>query len=129
MMKRSIAFASLLTAAPFASAQYFGPGAQGASNNVKAVLDNPVDDQVVVLRGNLTSQIGAEKYMFSDGSGQIRVEVDDDVFPRHRIGRETVVELYGEVEKDFMQNPEIDVDRVLIVDAQAAPIENAPVTP
>ena len=129
MMKRSIVFASLLTVAPFASAQYFGPGAQGASNNIRAVLDNPVDDQYVVLRGNLTSQVGGEKYMFSDGSGQIRVEVDNDEFPRHRIGPETVVELYGEVEKDFMQSPEIDVDRVLIVDAQAAPIESVPVTP
>jgi uncharacterized protein (TIGR00156 family) len=129
MMKRSIVLGTLLIVAPFASAQYFGPGAQGAANNPKAVLDNPVDDQYVVLRGNLTSRVGGEKYMFTDGSGQIRVDVDDDVFPRHRIGPETVVELHGEVEKDFMQSPEIDVDRVLIVDGQAAPVESATTTP
>jgi uncharacterized protein (TIGR00156 family) len=128
-MKRSIVFATLLAVAPFASAQYFGPGAQGASNNVKAVLDNPVDDQYVVLRGNISSQVGSEKYLFSDGSGQIRVEIDDDVFPRHRIGPETTVELYGEVEKDFMQSVEIDVDRLLIVDGQAASVESATATP
>jgi len=128
-MKRSIALATLLVAAPYASAQYFGPGAQGSANNVKAVLDNPVDDQYVVLRGNITSQVGSEKYMFSDGSGQIRVEIDDDVFPRQRIGPETNVELYGEVEKDFMQSVEIDVDRMLIVDGQAAPVEGATTTP
>ncbi|MEZ5446449.1 MAG: NirD/YgiW/YdeI family stress tolerance protein [Gammaproteobacteria bacterium] len=128
-MKRSIALAALLAVAPFASAQFFGPGAQGSANNVKAVLDDPVDDQYVVLRGNLTSQVGSEKYMFSDGSGQIRVEIDDDVFPRHRIGPDTAVELYGEVEKDFMQSVEIDVDRMLIVDGQAAPVEGVTTTP
>lgn len=128
-MKRSIALVTLLAAAPFAAAQYLGPGAQGAANNVKAVLDNPVDDQYVVLRGNLTSQVTREKYMFTDGSGQIRVEIDEDVFPRHRIGPETVVEIYGEVENDYMQSPEIDVDRVLIVDAPAAPVEGATGTP
>lgn len=128
-MKRSIALAALLAVAPFASAQFFGPGAHGSANNVKAVLDDPVDDQYVVLRGNLTSQVGSEKYMFSDGSGQIRVEIDDDVFPRHRIGPDTAVELYGEVEKDFMQSVEIDVDRMLIVDGQAAPVEGVTTTP
>jgi uncharacterized protein (TIGR00156 family) len=128
-MKRTITLATLLAIAPFASAQYFGPGAQGSAHNVKAVLANPVDDHYVVLRGSLTSQVGSEKYMFSDGSGEIRVEIDEDVFPRHRIGPETVVELYGEVEKDFMQSPEIDVDRLLIVDAQAAPVESPAGTP
>lgn len=128
MMKRSIALATLLAVAPFASAQYFGPGAQGSVQNVKAVLDNPVDDQYVVLRGSLTSQVSSEKYMFSDGSGEIRVEIDNDIFPRHRIGPETVVEIYGEVEKDYMMSPEIDVDRVLVIDAQAAPVEGAAVT-
>lgn len=127
-MQRSIALAALFAVAPFASAQYFGPGAQGSANNVKAVLDNPVDDQYIVLRGNITSQVGSEKYMFSDGSGQIRVEIDDDVFPRHRIGPESTVELYGEVEKDFMQSVEIDVDRMLMVDGQAAPVESAAAT-
>jgi uncharacterized protein (TIGR00156 family) len=129
MMSRSIALATLLAVAPFASAQYFGPGAQGSATKVKAVLDHPVDDQYVVLRGTLTSQVGSEKYMFSDGSEQIRVEIDDDVFPRHRIGPETTVELYGEVEKDFMQSVEIDVDRMLTVDGQAAPVESATTTP
>ncbi|MCC6713743.1 MAG: NirD/YgiW/YdeI family stress tolerance protein [Gammaproteobacteria bacterium] len=128
-MKRSIALATLLAVTPFAAAQYLGPGAQSAANNVKAVLDNPVDDQYVVLRGNLTSQVTREKYMFTDGSGQIRVEIDEDVFPRHRIGPETVVEIYGEVENDFMQSPEIDVDRVVIIDAPAAPVEGATGTP
>ena len=67
--------------------------------------------------------------MFSDGSGQIRVEIDDEVFPRHRIGPQTTVELHGEVEKDFMQRVEIDVERLLIVDGQAAPVESASATP
>lgn len=127
-MKRSIALATLLAVAPFASAQYFGPGAKGSTQNVKAVLENSVDDQYVVLRGSLTSQVSSEKYMFSDGTGEIRVEIDEDIFPRHRIGPETVVEIYGEVEKDFMMSPEIDVDRVLIIDAQAAPVEGTTVT-
>ena len=99
-----------------AYAQYTGPSARTQPRNVAEVLKNPIDDQDVVLRGHIMRQVGKEKYMFSDGSGEIRVEIDARKFPPQPVNEKTLVEIRGEVEKDFMQAPEIDVDAIFVID-------------
>ena len=106
--------AAVGTFAP-AQAQYTGPNAQVTLNNVAAILKNPVDDQPVVLRGYLTRQVAKEKYIFSDGTGEIRVDIDDKHLRGVPVNDKTKVELHGEVEKDFLESPEIDVDLVRII--------------
>lgn len=98
-----------------AHAQYAGPGSQPAHTTVADVLKHPVDDQQVVLRGFLTKQVGKEKYLFSDGTGEIRVDIDNKRMAGQRIDEKTKIELHGEVEKDFMESPEIDVDSLVII--------------
>jgi uncharacterized protein (TIGR00156 family) len=98
-----------------AQAQYAGPTSQVTHGTVAAVLKNPVDDQAVVLRGVLTKQVGNEKYIFSDGTGEIRVDIDTKRFAGQKVDEKTKVELHGEVEKDFLESPEIDVDTVTII--------------
>lgn len=98
-----------------AHAQYTGPSARVTQNSVAAILKNPVDDQQVILRGYLTRQIAKEKYMFSDGTGEIRVDIDDKHLRGLPVSEKTKVELHGEVEKDFLESPEIDVDLVRII--------------
>jgi uncharacterized protein (TIGR00156 family) len=119
-MKR-VSLLALLVVAPTAFSQYVGPGALPSANSVKAVLENPIDDQYVVLRGTLTRQLTSEQYEFSDGSGDIRVEIDEEDFPAATVNPTTTVEIAGEVEKDFLQAIEIDVDRMTIIDAVAKP--------
>lgn len=104
----------LLFASP-AAAQFSGPGAQESPTTVQAVLDDPQDDQVVTLRGRILEKVGDEKYAFTDDSAQIRVEIDREVFPPQQITPEMQVEIYGEVEDDFLQDPEIDVERLTVV--------------
>ncbi len=103
-----------------AQAQYAGPSASpsapSGAQSVAEILKNPVDDQRVTLRGVLLKQVAKEKYMFSDGSGEIRVEIDDDIFPRQRVDEKTKIEIMGEVENDFLKSPEIDVDIVRVLD-------------
>ncbi|KAB0325620.1 NirD/YgiW/YdeI family stress tolerance protein [Janthinobacterium sp. PLB04] len=99
-----------------AQAQYVGPTTgPAAPGNVAAILKNPVDDQAVVLRGHLLRKVGNEKYTFSDGTAEIRVDIDDKVFMNRKIDAKTRVEIRGEVEKDFMESPEIDVDVLTLV--------------
>lgn len=100
-----------------AAAQFAGPGAPDAPTTVQAILDSPDDDQTVMLQGVLLEKVGHEKYAFSDETGQIRVEIDDDVFPPRRITPDSTVDIYGEVEKDFLRSPEVDVERMTIVAA------------
>ena len=52
-------------------AQYLGPNAQKPISTVAEILKNPVDDQQVVLHGYLIKQVGVEKYLFADDSGEI----------------------------------------------------------
>lgn len=111
---------ALLFQLPAANAQYTGPTARTAPRNVADILKNPIDDQDVVLRGHILRQLSKEKYMFSDGSGEIRVEIDTKKFPPQPINEKTLVELRGEVEKDFMQAPEIDVDTLFVIEPQPA---------
>ena len=105
---------SLFMVAP-AQAQFSGPGAQETPTTVQAVLDDPKDDQMVTLRGRILEQVAHEKYAFTDNTSQIRIEIDGDVFPPQQITPDMMIEIYGEVEKDFMQDPEIDVERLTIM--------------
>lgn len=96
-------------------AQYVGPNSDSIPATVAEILANPVDDQDVLLQGKLTDRLSKDKYTFADDSGEIRVEIDDDEFPRQPVDENTVIEIYGEVEKDFLESPEIDVDRVRVI--------------
>ena len=94
-----------------AFAQYVGPS-NVKLTTVAEVLKSGTDDQHVALRGNLLRKVGSEKYEFSDGTGTIRVEIDKKIFPQGPIDDKVKVEIQGEVEKEFMSSPEIDVDSI-----------------
>lgn len=102
-----------------AAAQYVGPGggggAKGPVDSLSAINARPVDDQPVQLRGRISQKLSSDKYLFTDGSEQIRIELDDSLLPQHPINELTVVEIAGEVEKDFMETPEIDVERLTVI--------------
>ncbi|MDO4723946.1 MAG: NirD/YgiW/YdeI family stress tolerance protein [Comamonadaceae bacterium] len=116
-MKKA-ACALMLSAAVLASpalAQYAGPGAQPAATSVQAILNKPVDDQHVTLRGKIVRQVKGDEYIFSDGKAEILVEIDQHLLPAAPFDASTVVEISGEVEKDAMRAPEIDVHSLRVV--------------
>lgn len=96
-----------------AFAQYTGPGP--APLTVAQILKNPQDDQFVTLQGHIVQRQGNERYLFSDGTGQIQLEIDQKYFPAQNIDEKTRVEISGEVEKDFFEALEIDVKSVKII--------------
>lgn len=98
-----------------ALAQFEGPGAESQLTTVRAVANEANDDQSVQLQGTLLEQVGDEKYIFADDTGEIRVEIDDELFRNRRVTPEMTITIYGEVEKDFMRSPEIDVEEFAIV--------------
>lgn len=114
-----MAIASLLTGLAVSisstSAQYVGPGATKGAPNVAEILKNPVDDMIVVLRGKLIKKLGGEKYTFSDGTGEIVVEIDNHLFLAQEVTETTTVEILAEVDKDFVGNPELEAERVTVV--------------
>jgi uncharacterized protein (TIGR00156 family) len=98
-----------------AHAQYTGPSATVALTTVKPILKAPVEDQDVVLTGVLLKKLSKDKYIFSDGSDQIRVEIDSKYMLNLTLDENTRVEIRGEVEKDFLESPEIDVKMIRVL--------------
>ena len=93
-------------------AQYKGPSAAQLST-VSDVLANAKHNTHVHLKGKITHKIEGEEYMFSDGTGKIRVEIGNHIFTM-AVDESTVVIIYGEYEKFPMFSPEIDVDAMTI---------------
>lgn len=79
---------------------------------VQALLDssNPFMEKKVVVEGNLVRQLRKDTFMFSDGSNEIQVELDDDIHLNATLTPETKVRLFGEFEND--RTPEIEVDHI-----------------
>ncbi len=77
------------------------------------------DDSHVTLIGNIVSRVAGydDIYMFRDATGTIMVEIDEDVFQRlgSRVTPETSVRISGEVDKEFLEATQIDVDHMEIV--------------
>lgn len=107
--------AAILTIGGAAQAQYAGPGTIRPPASLTDLLKQPIDGQPVKLRGRLLQQLNQDKYLFSDGKSQIRVEIESEVFPKQQIDDKTEIEIVGKVEKDFMETPEIDVKRVDVI--------------
>lgn len=101
------------TAAP-APQGYSGPSTV-AVTTVKELVANGRDDQKAILRGRIVSHDGDDHYTFDDGTGQIRVEIDNDDFPAgQKIDDKTQVELRGELDRD-RKGVEFDVDQVRVM--------------
>jgi uncharacterized protein (TIGR00156 family) len=103
-------------------AGFVGPSVESGKGNatavsmtVKAVLDKPVDDMHIILNGNILKKLSHKKYIFSDGTGEIKIEIDEDVFPATQITPQTKVEITGEVERKFFKPVTIDVKSIKIL--------------
>nr|WP_318384369.1 YgiW/YdeI family stress tolerance OB fold protein [uncultured Enterobacter sp.] len=90
------------------SGGFTGPnGSSSTVENAKTLRD----DTWVTLRGNLVERISDDLYRFKDASGTINVEIDDKRWKGVTITPQDVVELQGEVDKDW-NSVEIDVKQV-----------------
>lgn len=113
---------ALALAAPLAYAQFTGPGStaartapMGPVKTVDQIFKNSRDDQMVTLTGHVVRQIGRQKYLFRDGSGEIRIEIDRKAMPSEPFNEKTRVEISGEVEKEFLRSIEIDVKEMKVL--------------
>ena len=88
-----------------------GPGIKTSS--VKEALEMK-DDEPVVLKGKIEKSLGNEKYQFNDGTGTIVVEIDDDEWNGLTVKPEMTVQISGEIDKELMQTPEVDVEAIVL---------------
>ena len=87
---------------------YTGPGLVAVT---VAEAKNFRDDTPVVLQGKIERFLGDEKYLFTDSTGTITVEIDNRLWAGLSINQNDTVEISGEVDKDF-RGVEIEVNSI-----------------
>ncbi len=89
-------------------------GFKGPSTGVTTVAAalNAKDDTLVQLTGHIEKETAKEKYQFRDSTGAIIIEIDNDDWNGLTVTPADLVTIYGEVDKEIMHAPEIDVDRI-----------------
>lgn len=87
-----------LAAAP-ALAQFTGPTAAGAPSTVAAAQSARTDTYVTVT-GAITSHLRGDYFMFSDDTGEMRIEIAPGVWNGRRVGPDDTVRILGEVDRN-----------------------------
>lgn len=91
----------------------FGAAQPSSVISVQQAL-NARDDSYVTLEGSIASQIGHEMYLFSDGTAQIQVEIDDEVWAGQNVGKESRIRISGEIDREF-NRVELDVKQLTVL--------------
>lgn len=89
-------------------------GGYYSSQNIVSVAQakKMKDDEWVVLEGSIEKQISSKKYGFMDKTGAITIKIEEDEWRGQKVGPNDTVIIYGEVEKDFGKEVEVDVERL-----------------
>lgn len=96
-----------------ANAAFEGPGAAPVVKSSASVASAPKDSPVQ-LEGNIVRQVKGDRYIFKDSSGEVLVEIDDDLMANRNITPDTKVRLRGEVDRKKGKNSvEVDMLEVL----------------
>lgn len=88
---------------------FTGPGP--ALSTVQQARDMR-DDSPVTLQGHIVQHLGDDHYLFKDNTGTINVEIDHKRWQGQNVGPNDLVEISGEVEKDWSELG-IDVKRII----------------
>ncbi|EGR7973922.1 NirD/YgiW/YdeI family stress tolerance protein [Vibrio vulnificus] len=122
MNKTLILAIAALTTTPAIALANNSSTAQGISFdgpvNVSVVSEllkdsNMFTEKDVVVEGTLVRQLNKDTYIFTDGSAEIQVELDDDIRFTQTINSNTRLRLFGEFEGG--NTPEIEVNSLTLL--------------
>lgn len=82
-----------------ASAQFVGPAAGGPAMTVADAAAARAG-VYLTLEGAIASHLREDYYLFRDSTGEIRVEIEPEVFAGRRVTPETRLRLLGEVDRN-----------------------------
>ncbi|MDO5483561.1 MAG: NirD/YgiW/YdeI family stress tolerance protein [Desulfovibrionaceae bacterium] len=93
-----------------------GPSSGSFVDTVKAALGS-WDDTPAVLTGHIVSRVAGsdDEYIFRDATGQIQVEIDNELFAGRNVTPQNLVRISGEVDKDIIRDGKVDVNLLEIL--------------
>lgn len=88
---------------------------------VETVADakDKADDTIVVLQGYIAKSLGGDKYAFTDKTGEIIIEIDDDEFDGVSVTSGEMIEIMGEIDKDSKKPAKVEVKTIKKLDKQS----------
>ena len=88
-------------------------GFRGPSAGITSVADAKTlrDDTPVILSGRIEHFLGNEKYLFSDKTGTITVEIERKVWRDVTVNEHDLVEISGEIDRDW-HRVEVEVKHI-----------------
>lgn len=98
---------TLMSISSFTMAAYNGPQGQGTVS--VAQLKSLADDSWVTLEGRLVQYLGDDNYIFRDASGQVKVEIDQDVWRGTDVGPNDRIRIFGELDHNW-NRAKVDVE-------------------
>jgi uncharacterized protein (TIGR00156 family) len=100
-MRGFLIFALVLSLLPLnAVAQFTGPSATGLKSTVEQALNARVGTYVTIT-GNIVNHLREDYYTFRDNTGDIRVEIQSQVWRNRDVGPDTTVRILAEVDRTW----------------------------
>lgn len=95
---------------------FVGPGSTAGISTV-AQAKSARDDSPCVLTGNIVQRMPGdnEHYLFRDSTGEILVEIDDELFMGRTVTPETQIRIYGEVDNEVFERTKVDVKNLEVL--------------
>jgi uncharacterized protein (TIGR00156 family) len=91
-------------------------GAQGDRPIMNAQdVPSAKNSQSVALRGEIVSQQAKNQYLLTDGTGNVLVEISDDLLRGNRLAPGTEVEIEGTVAVRAPRDPKVDAQRLTVL--------------
>ena len=115
MIKIIVALLAVFAFSTNAFAGFDGPRDMPKEVTVDSISDMK-DDTKVIIKGYIVEQINEEHYLFKDDTGNVEVDIEDQVFRGLNVTPETQIRLRGEVDKDLWEAASVDVDYLEIVE-------------
>ena len=72
----------------------------------------------VVLEGYIARQVDDDEFYFKDSTSQVLIDIDDKIimqFSNAQITPDTLIRIYGTVDKEIMEETKVDVFKLEIV--------------
>ena len=88
----------------------FQSGTQSAIS-VKQAL-KAADNSMITLEGNITQQIDDDEFWFTDSTGQIRVEIERQVWNGLNVGPNDKIRIFGKLDNEVFDRAELEVLRI-----------------
>ena len=81
-------------------------------------------DQIVKLRGEIVSKQRGSDYVFSDGTANVVVKIDESLLKGNELSAGTQVEIVGGVDKGILRDSKVEARSVTVLALSSQPRES-----